>query len=77
MTVETETLMVEILRRIKGDVSSMKTDMREIKSRVGLIEQRMTLLESHITDVSLRMDRRDDAIERILARLELSEKPTP
>jgi hypothetical protein len=77
MTVETETLMVEILRRIQGDVSSMKTDMREIKSRVGLIEQRMTLLESHITDVSLRMDRRDDAIERILARLELSEKPTP
>ena len=75
MTVETETLMMEILRRIQADISGMKTDMREMKTRIGLIEQRMTLLESHITDISLRMDRRDDVIERILARLELSEKP--
>jgi peptidoglycan hydrolase CwlO-like protein len=75
MTVETETLMMEILRKIQADVSTTKADIREMKARIGLIEQRMTLLESHITEISLRMDRRDDVIERILARLELSEKP--
>jgi predicted nucleic acid-binding Zn-ribbon protein len=75
VTVETETLMMEILSRIQADVSTIKTDVREMKTRVGLIEQRMTLIESHITDISLRMDRRDDVIERILSRLELSEKP--
>lgn len=75
MTVEAETLMMEILRRIQADISSIRTDTREMKTRAGLIEQRMMLLESHITDISLRKDRRDDVIERILARLELSEKP--
>lgn len=74
MAVDTETLIMEILRRIQADVSTIKTDMREMKTRVGLVEQRMTLIESHLTEISLRMDRRDDVIERILSRLELSEK---
>ena len=74
MAVETETLMMEILRRIQTDISTIRTDTREIKSRLGLLEQRMPLIDSHLTELSLRMDRRDDLIERVLVRLELSEK---
>jgi len=75
MTVETEALMMEILRKIQGDIATIKTDTRKMKTRVGLLEQRFALMESHMTEISLRMDRRDDVIERILARLELAEKP--
>jgi predicted nucleic acid-binding Zn-ribbon protein len=75
MTVETETLMMEILRRIQADVTAVKGDMRELKTRMGHVESKLSLLDVQISEISVRMDRRDDVIERVLQRLELSEKP--
>lgn len=75
MTVETETLMMEILRRIQTDIAAVKGDMRELKTRMGHVESKLSLLDVQISEISVRMDRRDDVIERVLQRLELSEKP--
>jgi hypothetical protein len=59
-------LIVEILRRIQSDVSDVKIDVREMRSRVGLMERQ-------IAEVSVRMDRRDEMMERVMRRLELGE----
>jgi hypothetical protein len=40
--------------------------MRELRSRVGIIERQ-------IADLSVRMDRRDEMMERVMRRLELGE----
>lgn len=84
MTVETETLMMEILRKIQTDVATVKTDLREIKTRVGQVELRLAQFEVHLGNIEVRMaesqiraDRRDQVIERILSRLDLSETPNP
>jgi hypothetical protein len=66
MAEATNELIVEILRRVQADVSDVKVDMRELRSRVGIIERQ-------ITDLSVRMDRRDEMMERVMRRLELGE----
>ena len=59
-------LIVEILRRLQSDVADIKVDVRETRSRVGLIERQ-------VADLSVRMDRRDEMMERVMRRLELGE----
>jgi hypothetical protein len=59
-------LIVEILRRLQSDVVDIKVDVRETRSRVGLIERQ-------VADLPVRMDRRDEMMERIMRRLELGE----
>jgi hypothetical protein len=66
MAEATNELIVEILRRVQADVSDVKVDMRELRSRVGIIERQ-------IADLSVRMDRRDEMMERVMRRLELGE----
>jgi hypothetical protein len=66
MAEATNELIVEILRRVQADVSDVKVDMRELRPRVGIIERQ-------IADLSVRMDRRDEMMERVMRRLELGE----
>jgi hypothetical protein len=58
--------IVEILRRLQSDVADIKVDVRETRSRVGMMERQ-------IADLSVRMDRRDELMERVMRRLELGE----
>ena len=62
----TNEFIVEILRRLQSDVADIKVDVRETRSRVGIMERQ-------IADLSVRMDRRDELMERVMRRLELGE----
>ena len=63
---ETENLVLEHLRHIRGAVDGLGEDMREVKSRLGI-------MESQYASLSNRLDRMDSRVERIEKRLELAE----
>ena len=65
-------LIIEILRRIQSDVAELKADNREIKIRLGSLEGQMAHL-IQMAEISTRMDRRDEQMDRVLRRLELTE----
>ena len=70
MAQATNDFIVEMLRRMQSDVSDLKLDVREIRTRVGSLETQMA-------SISTRMDRRDETVEHILRRLDLSDsQPT-
>jgi len=60
----TNEFIVEILRRLQSDLADIKVDVRETRSRLGLMERQ-------IADLSVRMDGRDELMERVMRRLEL------
>ncbi len=66
--------IVEMLRRIQPDISDLKADNREIKTRLGFIETQIAHLHVQVAEISVRMDRRDDTIERVMRRLDLTEQ---
>ena len=63
---ETENLVLEHLRHIRGAVDSVREDMREVKGRLGI-------LANQYANLSNRLDRMDGRVERIEKRLELAE----
>jgi predicted nucleic acid-binding Zn-ribbon protein len=65
--------IVEILRRLQSDVADIKVDVRETRSRIGLMERQIADVHVRLADLSSRMDRRDEMMERVMRRLELGE----
>jgi predicted nuclease with TOPRIM domain len=63
---ETDTVVLEPLRHIRGAVDALRDDMREVKGRLGI-------LESQYANLSTRMERLDARVERIEQRLDLAE----
>jgi DNA-binding FrmR family transcriptional regulator len=63
---ETESIVIEHLRHIRGAVDGLRDDMREVKGRLGI-------LENQYANLSNRLDRLDGRVERIERRLELTE----
>ena len=63
---ETDSVVLEHLRHIRGAVDGLRDDMREVKSRFGI-------LESQYANISNRMDRLDGRVERIERRLDLTD----
>lgn len=63
---ETDNIVLEHLRHIRGAVDGLREDMREVKSRLGI-------MESQYASLSNRLDRMDSRVERIEKRLELAE----
>ena len=63
---ETESIVLEHLRHIRGAVDGLRDDMREVKGRLGI-------LESQYANLSNRMDRLDGRVERIERRLNLTD----
>ena len=61
-----QSLVLELLRAIRGDIGELKADMIEVKERLGLIEQQYASL-------SRRVDRVGGDVELIKRRLELTE----
>jgi hypothetical protein len=63
---ETDTIVPEHLRHIRGAVDGLREDMREVKSRLGI-------LKSQYASLSNRLDRLDGRVERIERRLNLAD----
>jgi predicted nuclease with TOPRIM domain len=63
---ETESLVLEHLRHIRGAVDALRDDMRDVKVRLGT-------LETQYASLSNRLDRLDGRVERIERRLDLAE----
>jgi hypothetical protein len=75
MAESTNEVILEILRRIQADIADLKADAREIRARVGNFEIRFSHMGLQMAELSVRTDRRDEQMERILRRLGLSDHP--
>lgn len=80
MTAETETLVLEILRRGQGDLAELRSGQQDIRHRLSLIEPRLAGIDRNLADQyasyagqSVRIDRLEDRLGRIEQRLELTD----
>jgi predicted nuclease with TOPRIM domain len=72
----TESLVVEILRKLQGEMSIMREDIRDIKVRLSSIEARLAHAHGDYATQSLRIDRLEDRLSRIEHRLDLNDQPS-
>jgi len=70
---ETDNIVLEHLRHIRGAIDGLRDDMREVKQRLGILENQYANLEIQYASVSNRLDRMDSRIERIERRLDLTD----
>ncbi len=73
MSSETETLVLEMLRRIRSSQERMELDIGDLKSRVSLIEQMQGQMLALLGGLGQRMDRFEERMARIERRLDLVE----
>jgi hypothetical protein len=71
MADETDNLVLELLRAIRGDLADIKTDMHEFKERLGPVENQMAGHYALYATLSSRLDRIVDDVKLIKHRLEL------
>ena len=48
MTGETENLVIEILRRLQGDMAELKSGQQDVRHRLSLIETRLAGMEHNL-----------------------------
>jgi hypothetical protein len=70
---ETDNLVLEHLRHIRGQLDRMESDIGEIKARVGRLEADIAQVHVTLAEHSLRFDRLDGRVTRIEKRLDLVE----
>jgi predicted nuclease with TOPRIM domain len=63
-----DSLVLELLRAMRGDISQIKTDIIEVKERLGF-------LEGGYASLSRRVDRIGGDVERIKTRLDIADAP--
>lgn len=80
MTVQTDNLVLEILRTIRSDLARMEQKIDELTLRTGRLEQQVAGLrrdlaftDETIAEHSVRFDRLSERVNRIERRLDLSE----
>lgn len=73
MTDNTENLVLEHLRALRLDVSGIKSDLRDVKARLASIESYIATLHADSTRGSVSLDALQQRVERIEARLNLSD----
>jgi hypothetical protein len=66
-----DNLVLEMLRAIRTDISTLRRDMRDIKSRLSGIESHMTGYQIESSRHSTCLDELDERVQRIEQRLEL------
>jgi predicted nucleic acid-binding Zn-ribbon protein len=69
---ETESLVIEILKKIQADISGLKFDMVDLKHWVSTIERNTADIASSYAGQSARIDRLEERLDRIERQLELS-----
>lgn len=82
MVAETDNLVLEHLRAIRGEIGLLREGMQELTGRAGPLESGLARVESSVADVhvqlaqhSVRLDRVSIRLERIERRLDLVEAP--
>ena len=70
---ETDNLILEHLRAIRGTLDRHSDDLREIKERLGILETGVGNLGAQYASLSTRLDRMDERVARIERRLDLAE----
>lgn len=68
MSDEPDSLVLTLLRAIRGDIAEVKSDLVEVKERLGF-------LEAGYASLSRRVDRMAGDIERIKRRLDIVDAP--
>ena len=71
MSAESENLMLEHLRHIRGELSIMKADLHDLKMRVGAVETHVATLSMSMAQLNTLMDRFDERLARVEWRLGL------
>ncbi len=71
MAGETENLVLELPRAIRGDIADIKADMREFRERLGLIEGQVAGHYALYATLSHRLDRVVEDVQLIKRRLDL------
>jgi chromosome segregation ATPase len=69
---ETDNILLEHLRAIRGVLDRHSEDLREIKERIGILETGVGNLGSQYASLSTRLDRLDERVARIERRLDLA-----
>jgi predicted trehalose synthase len=79
MTENSQNLVLELLRSIRGDIATIKDDIRELKSRVGNVEIGVASIRRDLGQLAtddaeqhVRFDRLTERVERIEKRLDLT-----
>ena len=82
MNADVESLVLEQLRAICGEIGTLRQDMGEVRQRVSSMERHLAdmqrLLANQQGDVALvhqRLDHVGEPLERIERRLELTDAP--
>ena len=70
---ESDNLILEHLRAIRGTLDRHSDDLREIKERLGILETGVGNLGAQYASLSTRLDRMDERVARIERRLDLAE----
>ncbi|HTU13146.1 MAG TPA: hypothetical protein VMG08_19810 [Allosphingosinicella sp.] len=73
MTADTESLPLEILRRIQTDLADVKGDLADLKTRATAVDEHMGGLFITSSGNNARLDRVVERLERIERRLDLTE----
>ena len=73
MTEKTENLILEILKRLQGDMADIKADVSDIKLRVTATEEHLATMMMSIAGLNARLDKLDGRVLRIERRLDLTE----
>ena len=71
MTDNIENLILEHLRALRADVSTIKTDVRDLKLRMSSMENYMASFHLEIARHASKFDDVDARMDRIERRLEL------
>jgi predicted nucleic acid-binding Zn-ribbon protein len=66
MTEETENIVLELLRRVRGSQERSEADLSDLKLRMSAVEIQVSALNS-------RFDRFDERLTRIERRLDLAD----
>jgi hypothetical protein len=67
--IETDNIVLEHLRHIRGAVDAMREDVREVKHCVGSLEREVAHVHVKVAELSERVDR----LERVETRLDLTD----
>lgn len=73
MSADTESLVLDILKKIQADGAHTRRELLDIKLRLSSIEGHMALIQTDIAHIHQRLDDLGARIERIETRLELAD----
>ncbi len=71
MTEETENLVLEMLRKMRGTLDRIEHDVSDLKNRMSSVEHLLGQHQMQFAAVNIRLDRLDERFGRIERRLEL------